>query len=111
MKYNRIRRKVLAAPLHETSAEFSFTTKAIPETGAPLQNRDGHTTAAIVEKRQISRTDEIQEFTPAIALLGLADRVRLGRDSRDVARTRQNGCRRVSRRLARNDETRGISSA
>ncbi|MGC2236746.1 MAG: sulfite exporter TauE/SafE family protein [Pyrinomonadaceae bacterium] len=66
----------LAAPLHERAAEFSFTTKAIPENAALLQDRDGHTTAVIIEKETIKKDKlaeliNVPEITPAIALFGL----------------------------------------
>jgi nickel/cobalt exporter len=60
----------LAAPLQEKSAEFSFSTKAIPETAKLLQNRDGHATAA-VQKDKLAELIAVPEITPAIALFGL----------------------------------------
>jgi ABC-type nickel/cobalt efflux system permease component RcnA len=61
----------LAAPLHEKTAEFSFSTKAIPENALLLENRDGHTTAATVEKDKLAALIDVPEITPAIALFGL----------------------------------------
>ncbi len=61
----------LAAPLHEKTAEFSFTTKTIPENALLLENRDGHTTAATVEKDKLAALIDVPEITPAIALFGL----------------------------------------
>ena len=63
-------RETLNAPLAERKAAFSFTTGAIPENAKPLQNRDGHITAA-VEKDQFAELINVPEITPMIALFGL----------------------------------------
>lgn len=60
----------LIIPLEERKAEFSFTANAIPANAAVLQNRDGHTTAA-VQKDKFAELINIQEFTPSIILFGL----------------------------------------
>lgn len=60
----------LATPLAERSAEFSFTTGALPETAAPLRNRDGHANAP-VQKDKFAELISVPEITPTIALFGL----------------------------------------
>jgi nickel/cobalt exporter len=59
----------LSAPLREKTAEFSFTSNAIPQNAKPLQNRDGHTSAP-VEKDKFAELIK-GEITPSIVLLGL----------------------------------------
>jgi nickel/cobalt exporter len=61
----------LEAPLHETSAEFSFTTKTVPETAKLLRDRDGHTTAATVQKDKLAELINVPRITFPIAVFGL----------------------------------------
>ena len=60
----------LNAPLAERSAEFSMTSGAVPAGVKPLQNRDGHKTAAVVEKDRLTELIDL-ELTPTIALFAL----------------------------------------
>jgi len=60
----------LIIPLEERRAEFSFTANAIPANASVLQNRDGHTTAA-VQKDKFAELVNIQEITPSVILFGL----------------------------------------
>lgn len=60
----------LEEPLHEKSAEFSFTTKAAPVNARPLQNRDGHQTAAI-QKDRLAELISLPEITLQVVLFGL----------------------------------------
>lgn len=60
----------LNAPLAERTAEFSVTTGAVPANAKPLENRDGHRTAAIVEKDQLSKLIDL-ELTPTIIAFAL----------------------------------------
>ena len=60
----------LASPLAERSAEFSFTTDAIPPNAKVLQNRDGHVSAP-VEKDKFAELIAVPEITPAVILFGL----------------------------------------
>ena len=62
--------ETLNAPLTERAAQFSFTSGAIPENAALLQNRDGHATVA-VQKDQLAELISVPEITPTIALFGL----------------------------------------
>ena len=98
----------LNAPLAERSAEFSLTSGAVPADAKPLQNRDGHKTAA-VQKDQLAELINVPEITLSIAILRFAFGFRFRRDARDVARTRKNRRRCVSRRQSRNTETRDLS--
>ncbi len=59
----------LNAPLAEKTAEFSFTSNAVPKNAKPLQNRDGHISAPI-EKDKFAELIK-GEITPSIVLLGL----------------------------------------
>lgn len=59
----------LNAPLAEKTAEFSFTSNAIPQNAKPLQNRDGHISAP-VEKDRFAELIK-GEITPSIILFGL----------------------------------------
>lgn len=60
----------LIIPLEERRAEFSFTANAIPANASVLQNRDGHTTAA-VQKDKFAELIDVPEITPSIILFGL----------------------------------------
>lgn len=60
----------LNSPLHERSAQFGFTAGTTPIGAAPLQNRDGHTSAP-VQKDRLAELIAVPELTPAIALFGL----------------------------------------
>jgi len=60
----------LNAPLRERVASFAFSTSAVPESAKPLQNRDGHATAAVAKDR-LAELIDVPEITPAIALFGL----------------------------------------
>ena len=62
--------ETLNAPLIERRAEFSFTANAVPENAAPLQNRDGHATAA-VQKDSFAELIDVPEITPSIIIFGL----------------------------------------
>ncbi len=59
----------ISAPLREKTAEFSFTSNAIPQNAKPLQNRDGHISAP-VEKDRFAELIK-GEITPQVILLGL----------------------------------------
>lgn len=99
----------LASPLNERAAEFSFARGSLPPDVKPLQNRDGHSTAAI-QKDRLADLISVPEITPEIALFGLLLAIGLGA-ARDVARTRKSSRRSVSRRIEGNGETRGFSWA
>ena len=60
----------LSSPLTERTANFSFTTNAIPPSAKILQNRDGHVSAPI-EKDKFAELIAVPEITPTIILLGL----------------------------------------
>ena len=60
----------LIIPLSERTAEFSFTANAVPANAQILQNRDGHTTAA-VQKDRFAELISVPEITPSIILFGL----------------------------------------
>jgi nickel/cobalt exporter len=62
--------ETLASPLTERTAEFSFSTSAIPATAKVLQNRDGHVSAPI-EKDKFAELISVPEITPSIILFGL----------------------------------------
>lgn len=57
-------------PLDERKAEFSFTANTLPADANALQNRDGHKTAAVVEKDQLSKLIDL-ELTPSIIIFAL----------------------------------------
>ena len=63
--------ETLDAPLLERNAEFSFTANTIPETAKPLQNRDGHTNVAVLQKDKLAELISVPEITLSIALFGL----------------------------------------
>ena len=60
----------LDAPLAERTARFAFSMSAVPENAKPLENRDGHATAA-VQKDRLAELIAVPEITPAIVLFGL----------------------------------------
>jgi len=62
--------ETLDAPLLERNAEYSFTFGTIPENAKPLQNRDGHATAA-VQKDKLAELISVPEITFSIAIFGL----------------------------------------
>ena len=67
----------LNAPLAERTAQFLFSTNAIPANAKLLQNRDGHITAT-VQKDRLAELIAVPEITPAIALFGLLLAIGLG---------------------------------
>jgi len=62
--------ETLSSPLSETSAQFSFISGSLPPGAKPLQNRDGHPTAA-VQKDRLAELIAVPVITPAIAVFGL----------------------------------------
>ena len=62
--------ETLSSPLAERTAEFSFTTNAVPPNAQILQNRDGHTTTP-VEKDTFTELIAVPEITPMVILFGL----------------------------------------
>ena len=62
--------ETLNAPLGERTAKFSFSSGAMPENAVILQNRDGHTTAAVQTDR-LAELIAVPEVTPSIILFGL----------------------------------------
>lgn len=69
--------ETLSSPLNERAAEFSFTRAELPVAARPLQNRDGHSTAAI-QKDRLADLISVPEITPTIALFGLLLAMGLG---------------------------------
>lgn len=67
----------LSSPLNERSAEFLFARSTLPPDAKPLQNRDGHFTAA-VQKDRLADLISVPEITPGIALFGLLVALGLG---------------------------------
>ena len=67
----------LSAPLAERSASFAFSSNAVPENAKPLENRDGHKSAA-VQKDRLAELIDVPEITPAIALFGMLVAIGLG---------------------------------
>ena len=63
--------ETLDAPLTERKADFSFTLNTIPDSSKPLQNRDGHTTVAVLQKDKLAELISVPEITLSIALFGL----------------------------------------
>lgn len=61
---------MLAAPLKERTAQFSFNTGSMPENVTTLQNRNGSANKP-VEKDRLAALISVPEITPAIALVGL----------------------------------------
>ena len=62
--------ETLSSPLAERTAEFSFSSNAIPANAKVLQNRDGHISAP-VEKDRFAELISVPEITPQIILFGL----------------------------------------
>ncbi|MGB7208674.1 MAG: hypothetical protein WBD27_08440 [Pyrinomonadaceae bacterium] len=60
----------LSSPLNERAASFSITRGSLPEGAKALQNRDGHTAAA-VQKDMLAGLIDVPEITPAVAFFGL----------------------------------------
>lgn len=60
----------LQSPLAERTAEFSFTTNAIPPSARALQNRNGHVSAPI-ETDKFAALISVPEITPQIIFFGL----------------------------------------
>lgn len=60
----------LNAPLAERSAEFSITAGTVPTDAKPLENRDGHKTAAVMQKDRLSELIDL-ELTPTIIIFAL----------------------------------------
>lgn len=60
----------LNAPLAERSAEFSVTAGTIPADAKPLENRDGHKTAAVMQKDRLSELIDL-ELTPTVIIFAL----------------------------------------
>ena len=69
--------EAVTAPLGERTAEFSFTTGALPENAKPLRNRDGQTSAP-VQKDKFAELISVPEITPMVALFGLLAAFGLG---------------------------------
>jgi len=67
---------MLAAPLHESVAELSFTRGAAPMGATTLRTRDGRVVAP--SRDRLTELISVPELTPAIALLGLLVAVMLG---------------------------------
>ncbi len=63
--------ETLDAPLRERNADFSFTSGTSPASSKPLQNRDGHTTVAVLQRDKFAELISVAEITPTIALFGL----------------------------------------
>lgn len=63
--------ETLDAPLSERKAEFSFTSRTIPESSNPLQNRDGHKTVSVLQRDKLAELISVPEITFSIALFGL----------------------------------------
>lgn len=62
--------ELLTAPLAERAAEFAFTSAPLSAGQVPLQNRDGHATAAATKDR-FAELITVPEITPSIILFGL----------------------------------------
>ncbi len=60
---------MIAAPLDERVAEFSFTRGAVPSGAAQLLTRDGH--AATQSRDRFAELIAVPKLTPTVALLGL----------------------------------------
>ncbi len=63
--------ETLSSPLTERTAEFSFTSNAVPTGARLLQNRDGHQTAPVAAKDKFAELISVPEITPQIILFGL----------------------------------------
>ncbi len=69
--------ETLASPLSERAAKFSFASGPLPANAKPLQNRDGHFTAA-VQKDRLAELIAVPEITFSIAVFGLLIALGLG---------------------------------
>lgn len=69
--------ETLASPLSERAAKFSFASGPLPANAKPLQNRDGHFTAA-VQKDRLAELIAVPEITLSIAVFGLLIALGLG---------------------------------
>ncbi len=62
--------ETLDAPLAERTAQFSFSTSAIPENARLLRNRDGHTSVA-VQRDRFAELIAVREITFPVIAFGL----------------------------------------
>ena len=69
--------ETVSAPLGERTAEFSFTSGAMPQNAKPLQNRDGKISTP-VQKDKFAELISVPEITPMVALFGLLAAFGLG---------------------------------
>ncbi|MEO7674707.1 MAG: sulfite exporter TauE/SafE family protein [Pyrinomonadaceae bacterium] len=69
--------ETLSSPLGERAAKFSFASGPLPANAKPLQNRDGHFTAA-VQRDRLAELIAVPEITLPIALVGLLIALGLG---------------------------------
>lgn len=69
--------ETLTSPLSERAAKFSFASGPLPQNAKPLQNRDGHYTAA-VQKDRLAELIAVPEITFPIAVFGLLIALGLG---------------------------------
>jgi nickel/cobalt transporter (NicO) family protein len=67
---NAYPQETLDAPLRERSADFTFTSGALPAGAKPLQNRDGHVSTP-VQKDRLAELISVPQITFPIALFGL----------------------------------------
>jgi ABC-type nickel/cobalt efflux system permease component RcnA len=63
--------ETLSLPLAERTAEFLFTSTAVPMGARLLQNRDGHIAAPVAAKDKFAELISVPEITPQIILFGL----------------------------------------
>ncbi len=63
--------ETLSLPLAERTAEFLFTSTAVPPGARLLQNRDGHIAAPVAAKDKFAELISVPEITPQIILFGL----------------------------------------
>lgn len=68
---------ILAAPLTERKASFSFSNSQPSANSKLLQNRDGHITSS-VQKDRLAELISVKQVTPTIALIGLLIAFSLG---------------------------------
>ncbi|MEN3332362.1 MAG: hypothetical protein V7641_1727 [Blastocatellia bacterium] len=67
---------LLAAPLNERAAEFSFSNGAVPAGAAPLMRRDGQ--SATPTRDRLAELIAVPRLTPGVALVGLLLAIGLG---------------------------------
>lgn len=67
---------LLAAPLNERAAEFSFTNGAVPAGASLLRRRDGQT--SVSTRDRLAELIAVPELTPMVALAGLLIAIGLG---------------------------------